>query len=254
MTQYRTILPFLTCLLIASCGEEEIVNVETQTVPALFSSGSYEVKNVINVQRASSRSEPRSVDFEGQFILSNGDLSSNATLWFNHNYVCVPDVDNSLRLAFNSTDLGFNEVVADLDGKLLNLHYSVLGGMSRIDSIYSPENISVSFSQDILHLDKTLPLTVNWGVDENAPLENVFIAFVSRGVNGEVDDLTRGMYLSELTPDDGSYTFPASLYSEWPDDLNFDIIIGRGNQSFSSETSTLITVIDYNYSLGVIRE
>ncbi|KAB2810193.1 hypothetical protein [Phaeocystidibacter luteus] len=251
----RITLTFFTALIftLSSCNNNQLEEeFHGKDFPMLLSSQSYEnVKHTINIGKAQEGNELHMINLNGEFKSPFGLLTTSGYLNFGQ-WTCPVQEDYFYRKIFDNQP-EFAAIAADLDGKDVLIEYEVYGE-SQKTKIYSPENIDIGFSQDIRYIDKTEDLVITWDVDPNTPFEKCYVAFVSRGVDGIPDEYTRTLVIDEITDDDGEYIFPSSTFSSWPDDLWIDVIVMRGNQKFIEESGTLITVLNYNYTAGRIRD
>ncbi|TNE29082.1 MAG: hypothetical protein EP346_07040 [Bacteroidetes bacterium] len=246
----RLLVVLVGTTFLASCEKEEIVEVD-RSYPALFSSGTIKgVDHVINIGRAQEANTVHMINFNGEFVDDQGDLTTSGHLIV-AGHSGSPTANDAFEFVSRLDDSDFPDVVASLEGQLVPVEYEYNNVDYAVD-FYCPQSVNVSFNQDIHNIDKTQDLVVTWSVDPDATFDDLVISLVSRGVDGEIDETTADLVIQEVTQDDGSYTFSSSLFEEWPDQLNVDVIIGRGNQVFDDQSSTLITFINYNYTSGKI--
>ncbi|KAB2810191.1 hypothetical protein [Phaeocystidibacter luteus] len=237
---------------LTSCDKDQLENsAGGSEFPILFSSESYEdVKHKINIGRSQLSNSYSTIYLSGGFRDPFGLFTTAGHLTVGQ-WNC-PVQENLFYKTVLDTDPDHSSVANDMNGKNVNIDYEIYG-VNQISTIYSPAYIDVYFNQDVWHFDKTQDLVMTWDVDQNSPFDKIYVAFVSRGVDGVPDEYTRGLVIDEITDDDGEYVFPSSTFSSWPDDLWIDVIVMRGNQKFIEETGTLITVLNYNYTSGRIR-
>ncbi|KAB2810192.1 hypothetical protein [Phaeocystidibacter luteus] len=232
--------------------EDDVFNEDYQEseFPMLWPSESLDVKHTINIGRAQESNSRRAIYLSGGFKDPFGLSTTTGHLSIGQ-WNC-PVRENLFYKTVLSSDPDHASVVNDVNGHNVLIDYEVYG-VNQQSTIYSPAYIDVYFNQDVDALDKTQDLVMTWDVDQNSPFDKIYVAFVSRGVDGMPDEYTRTLVIDEITDDDGEYVFPSRTFSSWPDGLWIDVIVMRGNQKFIEETGTLITVLNYNYTLGEIQ-
>jgi hypothetical protein len=110
--------------------------------------------------------------------------------------------------------------------------------------VYNPQLIKIINRDELLSVSKDEDMTILWTKDEinNKP---VTISLIGRSFTGS-DQQLPDVDLTKLVDDTGSFTISRSELQIFPNDINLDIVLSRGNQEVVN-SNTVMTM--YNTDL-----
>ncbi len=244
----KVLILSLAFFTLASCSKDNIGNSKSP-LPTIFKDNTFDNLHDIVIARSMVSNDPVSCKVSGEFVDESG-LISNAIL--NVNGIPIPqNAQNAFFQYFRFSEPSFSQEYVAFDGTTVQVDVQV-NSLQEANDIYSPADIVFSTDQNLDQIDRTKDITINWAGDALNPFTEISVAFISRGIDGEVTEATKDLHHTVVTSDNGTYTIPASAFSDWPNNLSVDLVLIRGNQVYLEDTRTLITTMVHNLHTGKI--
>lgn len=252
----KRILIFALAIMFLSCSKDHkdtLTNTDNNSsnIPSIFKDAELDYTHSVTIHRELIDDERMDYLILGQFY-DGGNLTSSSTLFVNGRQISQNSENEYVEYTPNSS-ASFLSLFSESDGVNVEIDYTVSTVSDSVE-IYSPTDIIFTTDQSLNALDKNSSLTIEWNSDGTNDFEDIGIAIISRGVNGDITSETKDLHYTIVTTDDGIETIPASAYSSWPDNLWFDVVLTRGNQVLSESSETLITTFVTNLHTGKITE